>query len=171
MTCLGLGGRKKTCAHYRQTIPAGSDINRGSSSTLGVVSTFGEIQPSLRRQHRRKISTSKEDVSTTPGPSPLGSPTETRPKQTACPAAPWPQPAVPRGHRPCSWPRQPDSGVGPASVRLSLQLRPPLLHLPGLGRRSPLFEPTPPLSMLTPLPRAPAHHRAAEGSLTKREKP
>jgi hypothetical protein len=34
---------------------------------------------------------------------------------------------------------------------------------PGSGRRSFLFEPTPPLSMLTPLPLAPAHRRAAEG--------
>jgi hypothetical protein len=49
------------------------------------------------------------------------------------------------------------------------RLRPPLLHLLGLGshlllgRRSLLFDPTPPLSMLTPLPLAPAHRRAAEG--------
>jgi hypothetical protein len=43
MICLGLDGRKKTYAHYRQTVPAGSDINRGSSSTLGIVSTFGGI--------------------------------------------------------------------------------------------------------------------------------
>jgi hypothetical protein len=35
---------------------------------------------------------------------------------------------------------------------------------PGSGRRSLLFEPTLPLSMLTPLPPAPAHRRAAEGS-------
>jgi hypothetical protein len=34
-----------------------------------------------------------------------------------------------------------------------------------------LFEPTPPLSTLTPLPPAPAHRRAVEGSLTEREKP
>jgi hypothetical protein len=51
------------------------------------------------------------------------------------------------------------------------RLRPSLLRLLGLGRRSPLFEPTPPLSMLTPLPPTPAHRRAAEGSLTEREKP
>jgi hypothetical protein len=57
------------------------------------------------------------------------------------------------------------------------RLQPPLLRLLGLGsplllgRRSPFFEPTLPLSMLTPLPLAPAHHRAAEGSLTEREKP
>jgi hypothetical protein len=36
---------------------------------------------------------------------------------------------------------------------------------PGSGRRSLLFEPTLPLSMLTPLPPAPAHRRAAEGFL------
>jgi hypothetical protein len=35
---------------------------------------------------------------------------------------------------------------------------------PGSGRRSfPFFEPTPPLSTLTPLPSAPAHRREAEG--------
>jgi hypothetical protein len=49
------------------------------------------------------------------------------------------------------------------------RLRPPLLRLLGLGshlllgQRSLLFEPTPPLSMLTPLPLALAHRRAAEG--------
>jgi hypothetical protein len=34
---------------------------------------------------------------------------------------------------------------------------------PGSGRRSLLFDPTLPLSTLTPLPSAPAHRRAAEG--------
>jgi hypothetical protein len=53
----------------------------------------------------------------------------------------------------------------------------PALVLPvdGPARLRPtklLFEPTPPLSMLTPLPPAPAHRRAGEGfSLTEREKP
>jgi hypothetical protein len=45
---------RKTYAHYRQTLPAGSDINRGSSSTLGVVSTFGGIWPGLGRRRGRK---------------------------------------------------------------------------------------------------------------------
>ena len=45
---------QKTYAHYRQTIPAGSDINRGSNSTLGVVSTFGGIWPNLERRHGQK---------------------------------------------------------------------------------------------------------------------
>jgi hypothetical protein len=90
---------------------------RGSSSTLGVNSTFGEVRPSLGRQHGRRISAPKDDVNTTPGPSPPGSPPGTRPEQTAWLAAPKPQPAVPRGHQPGSWPRQLDSSVGPASGR------------------------------------------------------
>jgi hypothetical protein len=126
---------------------------RGSSSTLGVNSTFGEVRPSLGQQHGRRISAPKDDVSTTPGPSPLGSPPGTWPEQTARPAAPKPQPAVPRGHQPGSWPRQLDSGVGPTSGR------------PGQApaNEASFFEPTPPLSTLTPLPSAPAHRRAAEG--------
>jgi hypothetical protein len=90
---------------------------RESSTTLGVNSTFGEVRPSLGWQHGRRISAPKDDVSTTPGPSPPGSPPGTRPEQTARPAAPKPQPAVLRGHQPGSWPRQPDSGAGPASGR------------------------------------------------------
>jgi hypothetical protein len=52
---------------------------RGSSSTLGVNSTFGEVRPSLGRQHGRRVSTPKDDVSTTPGPSSPGSPPESGP--------------------------------------------------------------------------------------------
>jgi hypothetical protein len=89
----------------------------GSSSTLGVNSTFGEVRSSLGRQCGRRISAPKDDVSTTPRPSPPGSPLGTRPEQTARPAAPKPQPAVLQGHQPGSWPRQLDSGVGPASGR------------------------------------------------------
>jgi hypothetical protein len=128
---------------------------RGSSSTLSVNSTFGEVRPSLGRQHGRRISAPKDDVSTTPGPSPPGSPPGTRPEQTARPVAPKPQPAIPRGHQPGSRPRQLDSGVGPASGR------------PGQAPadEASFFEPTPPPSTLTPLPSAPAHRRAAEGFL------
>jgi hypothetical protein len=99
---------------------------RGSSSTLGVNSTFDEVRPSLGRQHGRRISapkndvsSPKDDVSSAPGPSPPGSPPGTWPEQTARPAAPKPQPAVSRGHQPGSWPRQLDSGTGPASGRPS----------------------------------------------------
>jgi hypothetical protein len=52
--CLGLGGRKKTYAYYRQTVPAGSDIDRGSSSTLGIVSTLGGTWPGLGRRLGQK---------------------------------------------------------------------------------------------------------------------
>jgi hypothetical protein len=45
---------QKTYAYYRQTLPAGSDIDRGSNSTLGVVPTFGEIWPGLGRRHEQK---------------------------------------------------------------------------------------------------------------------
>jgi hypothetical protein len=79
---------QKTYTHYRQTVPAGSDVSRGSNSALGIDSTLSGIRPSLEQRHGRRISTSKEDVSTVPGPSPPGSPPGTRPKQTAGPAAP-----------------------------------------------------------------------------------
>jgi hypothetical protein len=84
----------------------------GSSSTLGVNYTFGEVRPSLGRRRGRRISTPKDDISTVPGPSPPGSSPGIRLEQTARPATPKPQPAVPRGHQPGSWHR--DST--PASV-------------------------------------------------------
>jgi hypothetical protein len=89
----------------------------GSSSTLGVNYTFGEVRPSLGRQRGQRISTPKDDISTTPGPPPLGSSPGIRPEQTVRPTTPKPQPAVPRGHQPGLWPRQLDSGAGPASRR------------------------------------------------------
>ena len=64
--CLGLGGREKTCACYRQTVPAGSGIGRGSSSTLGVVSTLGGTWPGLGRRPGRRDLHPREDASTAP---------------------------------------------------------------------------------------------------------
>jgi hypothetical protein len=111
---------QKTYAHYKMNQSCRLRRRRkGSSSTLGVNPTFGEVRPSLRRQRGRRISTPKDDVSTAPGSSPPGSSPGIRPEQTARPAAPKPQPAVPRGHQPGSWPRQLDSGVDPASGRPS----------------------------------------------------
>jgi hypothetical protein len=126
----------------------------GSSSTRGVNYTFGEVWPSLGRRRGRRISTPKDDISTTPGPSPPGSSPAIRLEQAARPATPKPQPSIPRGHQPGPWPRQLNSGVGPAKW----------MTRPGSGRPSLLFEPTLPLSVLTPLPPASAHRRAAEGS-------
>jgi hypothetical protein len=65
----------------------------GSSSTLGVNYTFGEVRPSLGQQRGRRISTPKDDISTMPGPSPPGSSPGIRLEQTARPATPKPQPA------------------------------------------------------------------------------
>jgi hypothetical protein len=114
----------------------------GSSSTIGVNYTFGEVQPSLGRRRGRRISTLKDDISTTPGPSPPGSSPGIRLEQTARPATPRPRPAVPRRHQPGPWPRQFNSGVGPASER------------PGQAPADQIFfsKPTLPLFELTPLP-------------------
>jgi hypothetical protein len=146
--CLGLGVRKK---HIHTT---------GEPILQAQTSMEGEQQHPRRQLHLRRSPTeprtatgSEDDVNTTPGPSPPGSPPGTRPEQTARPAAPKPQPAVPRGHQPGSWPRQLDSGVGPASGRPS--------QAP--ADEASFFEPTPPLSTLTPLPSTPAHRRATEG--------
>jgi hypothetical protein len=89
----------------------------GSSSTLGVNYTFGEVRPSLGRRRGRRISTPKDDISTTPRPSPPGPSPGIWLEQTARPATPRPRPAVPRSHEPGPWPRQLNSGVGPASGR------------------------------------------------------
>jgi hypothetical protein len=77
-----------------------------------------------------RISTSEEDASTTLGPSRSGSPQGFRPERTPRLAAPWPQPAVPRGPQPGSRPRQ--RGLVPLVDDLA-KLQPPLLHLLGLG--------------------------------------
>jgi hypothetical protein len=89
----------------------------GSSSTLGVNYTFGEVLPSLGRRSSRRISTLKDDISAMPRPSPPGPSPGIRREQTARPATPRPRPAVPRRHEPGPWPRQLNSGVGPASGR------------------------------------------------------
>jgi hypothetical protein len=118
---------QKTSACYRQTVPAGSGIIRGSSSTLGVVSTLGRTWPGLGRRPRRRDLHPRKDAST-----------------------------------------------ASADVLAKLQLLLPHLPQPGKplapGPTKSLSELTPPLSALTPLPPAPAHRRAAEGSkkLSKR---
>jgi hypothetical protein len=89
----------------------------GSSSTLGVNYTFGEVRPSLGRRRGRRISTPKDDISTTPRPSLPGPSPGIRLEQTARPATPRPRSAVPRRHEPGSWPRQLNSDVGPANGR------------------------------------------------------
>jgi hypothetical protein len=78
---------QKTYAHYKinRSCRLGP-WRRGSSSTLGVNYTFGEVRSSLGRQRGRRISAPKDGISTAPGPSPPGSPPGIRPEQTARPA-------------------------------------------------------------------------------------
>jgi hypothetical protein len=113
--CLGLGGRRK---HTLQDdpIPQARILTvEGSSSTLGVNYTFGEVRPGLGRRRGPRISTLKDDVITTPGPSPLGSSRRIRPEQAARLITPRPRPAIPRRHQPGPRPRKINSGVGPAN--------------------------------------------------------
>jgi hypothetical protein len=125
----------------------------------------GEGSPPRRKTSALRLSHRRQGLLQEPGPSrrldrPLRSLSQLSPEDIS----------------PAHGPGSPTPGsVPPVDNPASFQ--PPLLRLLDLGspiflgRRSPLFEPTPPLSMLTPLPPAPAHHRAAEGSLTEREKP
>jgi hypothetical protein len=92
-------------------------IVEGSSNTLGVNYTFGEVRPSLERRRGRKISTLKDDISTTPGPLLPRSSPGIRLEQTARPATPRSRPAASRRHQPGPRPRQLNVGVGPASGR------------------------------------------------------
>jgi hypothetical protein len=47
--CLGLGGRRKRTLQDNPILQARISIVEGSSSTLGVDYTFGEVRPSLGR--------------------------------------------------------------------------------------------------------------------------
>jgi hypothetical protein len=115
--CLGLGGRRKHTLQDNPILQARIWTVEGSRSTLGVNNTFGEVRPSLRRQRGPRISTLKDDVITTPGPSPPGSSPRIRLEQAARLITPRPQPAVPQRHQPGPRPRQINSGVGPTNGR------------------------------------------------------
>jgi hypothetical protein len=81
--CLGLGGRRKHTLQDNPILQARILTAEGSSSTLGVGNTFGEVRPSLGRRRGPRISTLKDDVITTPGPSPPGSSPRIRLEQAA----------------------------------------------------------------------------------------
>jgi hypothetical protein len=117
MVCLGLGSRRKHTLQDNPILQARILTVEGSSSTLGVNYTFGEVRPSLGRRRGPRISTLKDDVIITPGPSPPGSSPRIRLEQAARLVTPRPRPAVPRRHQPGPRPRQINSGVGPANGR------------------------------------------------------
>jgi hypothetical protein len=113
--CFGLGGRRKHALQDDPILQARILTLEGSSSTLDVDNTFGEVRPSLGRRRGPEISTLKDGAIATPGPSPLGSSPRVRLGQAARLVTPRPRPAVPRGHQPDPRPRQVNSGVGPAN--------------------------------------------------------
>ena len=115
--CFGLGGRRKHTLQDDLILQARILTLEGSSSTLSVDNTFGEVRPSLGRRRGPKISTLKDGVTTKPGPSLPGSSPGIRPEQAARPVTPGPRPAVLRGRQPDPRPRLVNSGVGPANGR------------------------------------------------------
>jgi hypothetical protein len=114
---LGLGGRRKHTLQDNPILQARILTVEGSSSTLGVNYTFGEVLPSLEWRRGPRISTLKDDVIITPGSSPPGSSPRIRLEQAARPITPRPRPAVPQRHQLGPRPRQINSGVGPANGR------------------------------------------------------
>jgi hypothetical protein len=115
--CLGLGGRRKHTLQDNPILQARILTAEGSSSTLGIDDAFDEVRPSLGRRHGSRISTLKDDVIATPGPSLLGSSPGIRPEQAARPVTPGPQPAVLQGRQPDPRPRPVNSDAGPANGR------------------------------------------------------
>jgi hypothetical protein len=115
--CLGLSGRRKHTLQDNLILQARILTVEGSNSTLGIDNTFGEVRPSLGRRRGPRVSTLKDDVITTPGPSPPGSPPRIRLEQAARLITPRSRPAVPQRHQPGPRPRQINSGVSPANER------------------------------------------------------
>jgi hypothetical protein len=149
--------RRPQKAHAtRQSDPAGSGLDAGrGSNTLGIDDTFGEVRPSLGWRRGPRISTPKDDVIATPGPSPPGTSLGIRPGQAARPVTP----GASANHLPRA-PARPEASAGQFQHR-SRQRTTRL----GSGQPGFIFEPTLPLFMLILLPLASAHRRAAKGSL------
>jgi hypothetical protein len=114
---LGLSSRRKHTLQDNLILQARILTVEGSSSTLGVDYTFGEVRPSLGRRPGPRISTLKDDVITKPGPLPPGPSPRIQPEQAARLVTPRPRPAVLRGHQPGPRPWHINSGVDPAKRR------------------------------------------------------
>jgi hypothetical protein len=168
MTCLGLGGRKK---HTHTTDKLFLQVQ---TSVGGAAAPSASTPPSAE-------SDPASDGDTRKGSPPRRKMSAPRLGHHRQGLLQEPDPSR-RLNRPlCSLSQLSPGDISPAHGLGSLtpgsvppmdnpaSFQPPLLGLLGpgspllLGRRSPLFEPTPPLSMLTPLPPALAHRRAAEG--------
>jgi hypothetical protein len=115
--CFGLDGRRKHTLQDNSILQARVLTLEGSSSTLGIDDTFGEVRPSLGRRRGPRISTLKDGVIAMPGQSLPGSSLGIRPEQAARPVTPGPRPTILQGRQPDSRPRLVNSGVGPANGR------------------------------------------------------
>jgi hypothetical protein len=168
---------RKTYTCFTQTVPAGSDIGRGRKQhprchfhprrnlARPQTATRAEGSPPRRRTSAPRLGPHGQALHKGPRPSgclgwPLRSLSQLSPEDLS--------PAHGLGSV--------TPGLVPLAVDLA-KLQPPLLHLLGLGshllpgRRSLYFEPTAPSSASTSLPPVLAHHRAAEGPKTERERP
>jgi hypothetical protein len=115
--CFSLDGRRKHTLQDNPILQARILTAKGSSSTLGVDNTFGEVRPSLGRRRGPRVSALKDNVIAKPGSSPPGSSPRIRLEQATRPVTPGPRPTALRGHQPDPRPRQVNSGVGPANGR------------------------------------------------------
>jgi hypothetical protein len=154
MICLGLDGRKKHTHTIDKLFLQVQTSVRGATTPLASTPPSVESDPASDSDTvggsplRRKMSTlrlshRRQDLLQEPGPSirldrPLRSLSQLSPEDTS-----------------------PAHGLGSPSPGLVLPVDDPARLRP----TKLLFEPTPPLSTLTPLPPAPAHRRAVEGSL------
>jgi hypothetical protein len=113
----GLSARRRHTLQDNLILQARVLTLEGGSSTLGINDTIDKVRPSLGRRRGPEISTPKDDVIATPGPSLLGSPPGTRPERAARPVALGPRPAFYQGRQPNPRPRLVDSSARPANRR------------------------------------------------------
>jgi hypothetical protein len=132
MICLGLGGGKKHTRTTDKLFLQAQTSTEGAEAPSALIPPSAGSRPASDGDTGGRISTSKEDVSTAPGPSQPGSPPGTRPEQTARrPLRSLSQ----LSHEDISLAHDLGS-VTPKMVSLTddpARLRPPLLHLLGLG--------------------------------------
>jgi hypothetical protein len=88
MICLGLGGRKRHTHATDKLFLQVQTSTEGTSAPLALFPPSAGSGPASDGDTGERIPTTKEDVGTAPGPSPLGSPPGSWPGQTPRPATP-----------------------------------------------------------------------------------